>query len=45
MPFLGLNFDGLPLGVQVVAGPYQDNICLTVAEELERAFGGWQNFE
>jgi len=38
---LGLNADGLPVGVQVVAGWGQDHLCIAVAQELERAFGGW----
>lgn len=38
---MGLNFEGLPIGVQVIAGPYQDRLCLAVAKELETAFGGW----
>ncbi|XP_046396859.1 fatty-acid amide hydrolase 2-like [Ischnura elegans] len=38
---LGLNRDGLPVGVQVVAGPHKDHLCLAVAKELEKAFGGW----
>jgi fatty acid amide hydrolase 2 len=38
---LGLDRDGLPLGVQVVAGPGRDHVCIAVALELERVFGGW----
>lgn len=38
---LGLNKDGLPIGIQVVAGPHQDRLCLAVAKELETALGGW----
>ncbi|XP_074027592.1 fatty-acid amide hydrolase 2-A isoform X2 [Leptinotarsa decemlineata] len=38
---MGLGKDGLPLGIQVVAAPYQDRLCLAVAKELERAFGGY----
>ncbi|XP_032673933.1 fatty-acid amide hydrolase 2-like isoform X2 [Odontomachus brunneus] len=38
---MGLNHEGLPIGVQVVVAPYQDRLCLAVAKELERAFGGW----
>lgn len=38
---LGLNKQGLPIGIQVVAGLYQDRLTLAVAEELERGFGGW----
>lgn len=38
---LGLNADGLPLGIQIVATKNRDRHCIAVAEELERAFGGW----
>ncbi|XP_075542670.1 fatty-acid amide hydrolase 2-like [Dermacentor variabilis] len=38
----GLTSDGRPVGVQVVAAPYMDRLCLAVAAELEKAFGGWQ---
>ncbi|XP_058799094.1 fatty-acid amide hydrolase 2 [Phymastichus coffea] len=38
---LGLNKQGLPIGIQVVGGLYQDRNTLAVAEELQRAFGGW----
>jgi fatty acid amide hydrolase 2 len=38
---LGLGRAGLPLGVQVIAGPAQDHLSIAVAVELERAFGGW----
>lgn len=38
---LGLGKEGLPLGMQVVAAPYQDHLTLAVAAELEKGFGGW----
>jgi len=38
---LGLGSRGLPLGVQVAAGPGRDHVSIAVAMELERAFGGW----
>ena len=38
---LGLDPEGLPLGVQVVAAQGRDHLCVAVARELERAFGGW----
>jgi len=38
---LGLSRTGLPMGVQVAANFNQDHLCLSVAEDLERAFGGW----
>lgn len=40
---LGLGEEGLPLGVQVVAGKLQDHLCLDVALFLERTFGGWRD--
>ncbi|KAL0129366.1 hypothetical protein PUN28_004218 [Cardiocondyla obscurior] len=38
---LGLDKQGLPVGIQVVAAPYNDHLCIAVAKELEAAFGGW----
>lgn len=38
---LGLNDDGLPLGLQVVAMPGNDHLTIATALELEKAFGGW----
>lgn len=38
---LGLGEDGLPLGIQVVAAPYNDHLCLAVAREIEKTFGGY----
>lgn len=38
---LGLNHEGLPLGVQAVAGRDRDHVSIAVALELERVFGGW----
>lgn len=38
---LGLGSEGLPIGVQVVANVNQDRLCLAIACELERVFGGW----
>lgn len=38
---LGLNSQGLPLGVQIIAGHLQDHLCFSACEELETAFGGW----
>ena len=39
---LGLNSQGLPLGVQAIASRGQDHLCLQAATALEKAFGGWQ---
>jgi fatty acid amide hydrolase 2 len=38
---LGLGENGLPVGVQVVAGAGRDHVGIRVALELERALGGW----
>ncbi|KAK3860906.1 hypothetical protein Pcinc_033072 [Petrolisthes cinctipes] len=38
---LGLDKEGMPTGVQVVALPENDHLCLAVAEALEKKFGGW----
>lgn len=32
----------LPIGVQVLAGPWQDHVALAAAAVIERALGGWQ---
>jgi fatty acid amide hydrolase 2 len=38
---LGLSDSGLPVGVQVAAGPKRDHMSIAVALELERVFCGW----
>jgi amidase len=38
----GTSKDGLPVGVQIVARPFQDATALAVAARLEAAFGGWR---
>ncbi|KAK9295004.1 hypothetical protein QLX08_010540 [Tetragonisca angustula] len=38
---LGVDKNGLPIGIQVVAAPYNDHLCVAVARELEKIFGGW----
>ncbi|XP_026321690.1 fatty-acid amide hydrolase 2-like [Hyposmocoma kahamanoa] len=37
---LGVNSQGLPIGIQVVAAPYNDALCIAVAKYLEKEFGG-----
>ncbi|XP_049876081.1 fatty-acid amide hydrolase 2-like isoform X5 [Pectinophora gossypiella] len=37
---LGVNSQGLPIGIQVVAAPNNDGLCLAVAKYLEKEFGG-----
>ena len=39
---LGLSSDRLPLSVQIVARPGEDEVALVVAAVLEREFGGWR---
>jgi amidase len=39
---VGTTPDGLPLGVQVVAHPWREDVALAVAQQLETALGGWQ---
>ncbi|CAI5669222.1 unnamed protein product [Oreochromis niloticus] len=40
---LGVGEEGLPLGVQVIAGKLQDHLTLAVALHLEKTFGGWKD--
>ncbi|CAG9564873.1 unnamed protein product [Danaus chrysippus] len=37
---LGRNSAGLPIGIQILAAPYNDALCLSVAKYLEKEFGG-----
>ena len=39
---MGLSGAGLPLSVQIVARPGEDEAALAVAAVLEREFGGWR---
>ncbi|CAG2106869.1 unnamed protein product [Medioppia subpectinata] len=38
---LGLTSDGLPVGVQIIAKPFNDRLTIALAEELERGLSGW----
>jgi amidase len=38
----GTSPEGLPIGVQVVARPWQEDVALAVAQLIETALGGWQ---
>ncbi|KAJ3585025.1 hypothetical protein NHX12_013748 [Muraenolepis orangiensis] len=40
---LGLSSEGLPMGVQLIAGKLQDRLPLALALHLERVFGGWRD--
>ena len=37
----GTSDDGLPIGVQIVAAPWREDIALAVAAKLESALGGF----
>jgi amidase len=38
----GTSEEGLPIGVQVVARPWQEHVALAVAKRIEESLGGWQ---
>ena len=38
----GTSPEGLPIGVQVVARPWREDVALAVARHLETSLGGWQ---
>ena len=38
----GTSASGLPIGVQIAAAPWREDIALAVAERLETRLGGWQ---
>jgi len=38
----GSSPEGLPIGMQVVARPWRDDVALAAALALERALGGWR---
>lgn len=38
----GSNPEGLPIGIQIVAKPWHDNIALMIGQKLETLLGGWQ---
>lgn len=39
---VGKSSEGLPIGVQIVARPWQEELVLSVAAALEEQCGGWQ---
>lgn len=39
---MGFSADGLPIGVQLIGRPYEEELLLSVAKELEEARGPWQ---
>ena len=38
----GTSPEGLPIGVQVIARPWREDVSLALAGLLESALGGWQ---
>ena len=38
---MGQSPEGLPIGVQLIGRPYEDELVLAVAEHLEAARGPW----
>jgi amidase len=38
----GESASGLPIGVQIVAHPFREDVALAVASRLEETFGGWK---
>jgi amidase len=38
----GQTAAGLPIGVQIAAHPWREDVALRIAAQLESAFGGWQ---
>ena len=38
----GTSAEGLPIGVQIVARPWREDVALTVAAHLEKELGGWR---
>ncbi len=38
----GTSANGLPIGVQIAAAPWREDIVLRVARRLEEIFGGWR---
>ena len=38
----GQTAEGLPIGVQIAAHPWREDVALRIAAQLESAFGGWQ---
>jgi Asp-tRNA(Asn)/Glu-tRNA(Gln) amidotransferase A subunit family amidase len=39
---VGRSPEGLPIGVQVVGRPYEEEVVLAIASRIEKECGGWQ---
>jgi len=38
----GTSSDGLPIGVQIIARPFREDVALALTEQVETALGGWK---
>jgi len=38
----GASKTGLPIGVQIAAPPFREDLVLAVAQQVETAMGGWK---
>lgn len=38
----GTSDEGLPLGVQIIAKPWREDMALAAAKQIEKMLGGWQ---
>ncbi len=38
----GTSPEGLPIGIQVVARPWREDVALAVAQQIETISGGWK---
>ncbi len=38
----GTSPEGLPIGVQIVARPWREDVALAIAQHIETALGGWR---
>ena len=39
---IGTSPEGLPIGVQVAARPWREDVALALVQHLEQTFGGWK---
>ncbi|XP_066603444.1 fatty-acid amide hydrolase 2-B-like [Prorops nasuta] len=39
---IGFDRNNMPIGLQIIASPNCDHLCLAVAREIQSAFGGWK---
>ena len=39
----GTSAEGLPIGVQIVARPWREDVALAIAYRLEHDLGGWKS--